>query len=52
MSDHMRGVCIPDVCPSAILCPPGVETGPEEHLFKLQGSENPEMGPGPCRSKP
>lgn len=30
MSDHMRGVCIPDVCPSAILCPPGVETGPED----------------------
>mmetsp|Transcript_30840 Transcript_30840/g.71227 ORF Transcript_30840/g.71227 Transcript_30840/m.71227 type:complete len:490 (-) Transcript_30840:15-1484(-) len=28
--DHVRGVRIPDVCPSAILCPPGVETTPED----------------------
>ena len=31
IGDHLRGVCIPDVCPSAILCPPGVETTPEDH---------------------
>ena len=32
--DHLRGVCIPDICPSAILCPPGVETSPEDHFCK------------------
>ena len=32
--DHLRGVRIPDICPSAILCPPGVETSPEDYTTK------------------
>lgn len=28
--DHVRPVVIPDVCPSKILCPPGVEPNPED----------------------
>ena len=30
--DHVRPVVIPDVCPSKILCPPGVEPNPEEPM--------------------
>ena len=28
--DHLRPVLIPDVCPSQILCPPGVQPNPED----------------------
>lgn len=28
--DHVRPVAIPDVCPSRILCPPGVDPNPED----------------------